>query len=271
MSTTKSKVDYDYTAGKVAQTGRKSNLSMFMVMLGFTFFSASMWVGQELAAGLDFKGFILALLLGGLILGAYTGALGYIGAESGLTLDLLARRSFGVKGSWLPSAMISFTQVGWFGVGLAMFAIPVAKEIMGLEVTPDHMPAMGYVLVAIAGILMTASAYFGIKSLTLISYIAVPLVAILGTVAMILAVKRGDTGLIEQFSKGTKDLSVIAGAGMVIGSFVSGGTATPNFTRFAKNANVGLWVTVIAFFLGNSLMFLFGAVSSIYVGGNDIF
>ena len=267
----KSKVDYDYTAGKVAQTGRKNNLSMFMIMLGFTFFSASMWVGQEMAAGLDFKGFILAMLLGGVILGAYTGALGYIGAESGLTLDMLARRSFGTKGSWLPSAMISFTQMGWFGVGLAMFAIPVAKEIMGLEVTPDHMPAMGYVLVAVAGILMTASAYFGIKSLTLISYIAVPLVAILGTVAMILAIKRGDAGLVEQFSRGTKDLSIIAGAGLVVGSFVSGGTATPNFTRFAKNARVGLWVTVVAFFIGNSLMFLFGAVSSIYVGGNDIF
>jgi Purine-cytosine permease and related proteins len=268
---TKTKVDFDYTAGKVAQAGRKSNLSMFMIMLGFTFFSASMWVGQQMAAGLDFKGFILAMLLGGVILGAYTGALGYIGAESGLTLDMLARRSFGTRGSWLPSAMISFTQMGWFGVGLAMFAIPVAKEIMGLDVTPDHMPAMGYVLVAIAGILMTASAYFGIKSLTLISYIAVPLVAILGTVAVILAVKRGDAGLIEQFSRGTKDLSVIAGAGLVVGSFVSGGTATPNFTRFAKNAKVGLWVTVIAFFIGNSLMFLFGAVSSIYAGGNDIF
>ena len=268
---TKTKVDFDYTAGKVAQAGRKSNLSMFMIMLGFTFFSASMWVGQQMAAGLDFKGFILAMLLGGVILGAYTGALGYIGAESGLTLDMLARRSFGTRGSWLPSAMISFTQMGWFGVGLAMFAIPVAKEIMGLDVTPDHMPAVGYVLVAIAGILMTASAYFGIKSLTLISYIAVPLVAILGTVAVILAVKRGDAGLIEQFSRGTKDLSVIAGAGLVVGSFVSGGTATPNFTRFAKNAKVGLWVTVIAFFIGNSLMFLFGAVSSIYAGGNDIF
>ena len=268
---TKTKVDYDYTAGKVAQTGRKSNLSMFMIMLGFTFFSASMWVGQEMAAGLDFKGFILAMLLGGVILGAYTGALGYIGAESGLTLDLLARKSFGTKGSWLPSAMISFTQMGWFGVGLAMFAIPVAKEIMGLDVTPDHMPVLGYVLVAVAGILMTASAYYGIKSLTIISYIAVPMVAILGTVAMILAISRGDAGLVEQFSRGTKDLSVIAGAGLVVGSFVSGGTATPNFTRFAKNARVGLWVTVIAFFIGNSLMFLFGAVSSIYAGGNDIF
>ena len=268
---TKTKVDYDYTAGKVAQTGRKSNLSMFMIMLGFTFFSASMWVGQEMAVGLDFKGFILAMLLGGVILGAYTGALGYIGAESGLTLDLLARKSFGTKGSWLPSAMISFTQMGWFGVGLAMFAIPVAKEIMGLDVTPDHMPVLGYVLVAVAGILMTASAYYGIKSLTIISYIAVPMVAILGTVAMILAISRGDAGLVEQFSRGTKDLSVIAGAGLVVGSFVSGGTATPNFTRFAKNARVGLWVTVIAFFIGNSLMFLFGAVSSIYAGGNDIF
>ena len=267
----KPKIDVDYTTSPVDAAGRKSNLSMFMVMLGFTFFSASMWVGQQLAAGLDWWGFVWALLLGGLILAAYTGALGWIGAESGLSLDMLARRSFGTKGSWLPSAMISFTQIGWFGVGLAMFAIPVAKELMGLEVTPDHMPWQGYLLVAIAGILMTASAYFGIKSLTIISYIAVPAVAILGTVAMIMAIQRGDAGLVEQFAKGTKDLGIIAGAGLVVGSFVSGGTATPNFTRFAKSARVGLWTTVIAFFIGNSLMFLFGAVSSIYVGGNDIF
>ncbi len=265
------RTDVDYTNEPVGKAGRKSALSMFMVMLGFTFFSASMWVGQQLAAGLDFAGFLFALLLGGLILAAYTGALGFIGAESGLSLDLLAHKSFGTKGSWLPSAMISFTQIGWFGVGLAMFAIPVAKEIFGLEVTPDHMPAAGYILVAVAGILMTASAYFGIKSLTIISYIAVPAVAVLGTVAMILAVKRGDLGLVEQFAVGAKDLGVIAGAGLVIGSFVSGGTATPNFSRFAKSGRVGLLVTVVAFFLGNSLMFLFGAVSSIYAGGNDIF
>ncbi|MCR5465200.1 MAG: cytosine permease [Bacteroidales bacterium] len=271
MSKQNQKVDVDYTNSRVDASGRKSTLSMFMVMLGFTFFSASMWAGQNLAAGLDFSGFIWALLLGGLILGGYTGTLGWIGAESGLTLDMLARRSFGEKGSYLPSAMISFTQIGWFGVGLAMFAIPVAKEIMGLEVTPDYMPWQGYLLVLIAGILMTASAYFGIKSLTIISYIAVPAVAILGTVAMIMAVTRGDAGLVEQFAKGTKDLGIIAGAGLVIGSFVSGGTATPNFARFAKSPKIGLIVTVIAFFIGNSLMFFFGAVSSIYVGGNDIF
>lgn len=130
-----------------------------------------MWVGQQLADGLDFWGFLGSLILGGIILGIYTGLLGYVGAKTGLSLDLLSQRAFGEKGSYLPSAMTSFTQIGWFGVG----------------------------------------------------------------------------------------------------SFVSGGTATPNFARFAKNGKAGAITTVVAFFIGNSLMFFFGAVSSIFVGGNDIF
>ena len=258
-------VDIDYAENAVPRTERRSFLTMFMIMLGFTFFSASMWVGQQLADGLDLPGFIGALIVGGAILALYTGRLGYVGAETGLSLDLLARKAFGTKGSYLPSAMISFTQIGWFGVGIAMFAIPVANELLGGS------KAAEWILVIVAGICMTASAYFGIKSLTVVSYIAVPCVAILGTVAMILAVKRGDMTLVQQFAKSSGSLSVISGAGLVVGSFVSGGTATPNFSRFAKDGKAGVITTVIAFFIGNSLMFFMGGISSIYVGGNDIF
>jgi len=265
MSEKNTKVDIDYAEAAVPKTSRRGLLTMFMIMLGFTFFSASMWVGQNLSNGLDLGGFIGALILGGIILGAYTGLLGYVGAETGLSLDLLSRKAFGTKGSWLPSAMISFTQIGWFGVGLAMFAIPVAKELLG-----DSQAAM-WALVIVAGVCMTASAYFGIKSLTIVSYIAVPLVAVLGTIAMVLAVQRGDGTFVDNFAKSSGTLTVIGGAGLVMGSFVSGGTATPNFTRFAKNGKVGLITTVVAFFIGNSLMFFFGAVSNVYVGGNDIF
>ena len=226
-------VDIDFAEAAVPQYARRGIVTMFMIMLGFTFFSASMWVGQELADGLDFGGFLVSLIIGGLILSLYTGLLGYVGAETGMSLDLLARKAFGSKGSYLPSAMISFTQIGWFGVGIAMFAIPVANELLGGSTAAE------WALVIIAGACMTASAYFGIKSLTLISYIAVPL--------------------------------VVGGAGLVIGSFVSGGTATPNFSRFARNGRIGAITTVIAFFIGNSLMFFFGAISSVYVGGNDIF
>ena len=258
-------VDIDYADQAVPKEGRKGFLTMFMIMLGFTFFSASMWVGQQMAAGLDFWGFIKSLLLGGAILGVYTGLLGYVGAKTGLSMDLLAKRAFGEKGSYLSSAMISFTQIGWFGVGVAMFAIPVSGELLGGS------KAAMWALVLVAGGCMTASAYFGIDSLTVVSYIAVPLVAILGTVAMVMAVRQGNGTIVDQFAVSSGSVTVIGGAGMVVGSFVSGGTATPNFARFSKTALQSVIVTVVAFFIGNSLMFCFGAFSGVYVGGNDIF
>ena len=265
MTEKRKTVDIDYSNTAVPQSARRSFITMFMIMLGFTFFSASMWVGQQMAEGLDFPNFLGAIILGGIILSFYTGTLAYVGAKTGLSMDLLARKAFGNKGSYLSSAMISFTQIGWFGVGVAMFAIPVANELFGGNQT------VMYALVIIAGVLMTSTAYFGIKSLTIISYIAVPCVAILGTIAMILAVQRGNGTFIENFAKNSGTLTLIGGAGLVIGSFVSGGTATPNFTRFARTPREAIIATVIAFFVGNTLMFFMGAVSSIYVGGNDIF
>ncbi|MEI3275956.1 MAG: cytosine permease [Fusicatenibacter saccharivorans] len=123
-------------------------------------------------------------------------------------------------------------------------AIPVSKELLGGST------AAQWGLVILAGVCMTASAYFGIESLTIVSYIAVPSVAILGTSPWSCLMRRRN---------------------LFFGSFVSGGTATPNFARFAKNGKAGAITTVVAFFIGNSLMFFFGAVSSIFVGGNDIF
>lgn len=59
--------------------------------------------------------------------------------------------------------------------------------------------------------------------------------------------------------------------GIVVGSFVSGGTATPNFSRFAKTPKVAIIATVVAFFVGNSIMMVFGAVGGAVTGVADIF
>ena len=61
---TEQKVDIDYADRVVPEEGKKGFVTMFMIMLGFTFFSASMWAGQQLAAGLDFWGFLKSLLFG---------------------------------------------------------------------------------------------------------------------------------------------------------------------------------------------------------------
>ncbi|WP_031386539.1 cytosine permease [Desulfonatronum thiodismutans] len=253
-------VDADYSLERVPFTARKGFWSMFVIMLGFTFFSASMSVGAKIGNGLDLHDFLLAVVIGGAILGAYTGTLAYIGSTTGLSLDLLAQRSFGSLGSYLPSALISFTQIGWFGVGVAMFAIPSAQL---LNISP-------FTLLILAGTLMTGSAYFGIKGLEVISFISVPLITILGVYSMVTATVEGG-GLVGIFARSAGDLTVFAGVGMVIGSFVSGGTATPNFIRFAKNNKIAVITTVIAFFIGNTLMFAFGAVGGAFTGQDDIF
>lgn len=61
-------------------------------------------------------------------------------------------------------------RVGWFGVGVAMFAIPVGKAT-GLDIN---------LLIAISGLLMTVTVFFGISALTVLSVIAVPAIACLG-------------------------------------------------------------------------------------------
>jgi cytosine permease len=253
-------IDVDYSLEPVPASARRGFWPMFFIMLGFTFFSASMSVGAKLGNGLDLSGFTLAVLIGGVILAAYTGVLAYIGSATGLSLDLLAQRSFGKHGSYLPSALISFTQLGWFGVGAAMFAIP-ASELLGINPV---------ILVIIAGACMTASAYFGIKGLEVVSYIAVPLIAALGIYSMVTSTVAGG-GLSAIFAKSAGSITVFTGIGMVVGSFISGGTSTPNFIRFAKSNKIAVITTIIAFFLGNTLMFAFGAVGGAFTGKDDIF
>ena len=253
-------MDYDYSLTEVGQESKKGLFSMFVIMLGFTFFSASMWTGGTLGAGLESMEFILAVLAGNLILGVYTGALAYIGAKTGLSTHLLARYSFGEKGSYLGSFLLALTQVGWFGVGVAMFAIPV-NRVTGIDMT---------VLIYVSGILMTATAYFGIKAVTILSAIAVPSIAILGGTSILEAVKHaGGTEAIMSISPAS-NIGIVAGISMCIGTFISGGTLTADFARFSKDRKTGVLSAVVAFFIGNSLMFLFGAVGAKVFNTSDI-
>ncbi|MFS1876188.1 cytosine permease [Enterovibrio norvegicus] len=252
--------DNNYSLGPVPMAARKGVLSLTMVMLGLTFFSASMWTGGTLGTSLSFNDFFLAVLLGNLLLGIYTSILGYIGASSGLSTHLLARFSFGAKGSWLPSLILGGTQVGWFGVGVAMFALPVQKAT-GIDTN---------ILIAVAGLAMTATVYFGIAALMILSAIAVPAIALLGGYSVLEAIDS--VGGIEQLQSLSPEnpLNFSTALALVVGSFISAGTLTADFVRFGKSPRTAVIVTMVAFFIGNSLMFIFGAAGGAATGQADI-
>ena len=252
--------DKNYSHGPVPISARKGGLALTFVMLGLTFFSASMWTGGALGTGLDFHDFFLAVLIGNLLLGIYTAFLGFIGSKTGLTTHLLARYSFGIKGSWLPSFLLGGTQVGWFGVGVAMFAIPVGKAT-GWDINW---------LIGISGVLMTVTVIFGISALTVLSVVAVPAIAILGSYSVYLAVPdMGGMNALQSITP-TKPIDFNLALAMVVGSFVSAGTLTADFVRFGRRPKIAVLVAIVAFFLGNSLMFIFGAAGAASLGMADI-
>ena len=51
-------VDTDYSLEAVPMSARKGFGSMFVIMMGFTFFSASMSAGAKMANGMDLGTFI---------------------------------------------------------------------------------------------------------------------------------------------------------------------------------------------------------------------
>lgn len=252
--------DYEFSA--VQDDGRRGMWSMLIIMLGFSFFSASMWAGGTIGSALTSPAFIAAVLLGNLLLSCYTGLLAYIAGKTHLSTHLLAHYSFGRKGSYLPSLLLAVTQTGWFGVGVAMFAVPVSKLFPEVPL---------WILVWGAGLLMTSTAYFGIRALAWLSAVAVPAIIILGCMSMQMAIN--DFGGWREWLEVVPEaepMSLMTAVGLVVASFISGGTLTPDFVRFSRNAKISVTSTVVAFFIGNSLMFLFGAVGAALYQLNDI-
>ncbi|BCV24341.1 cytosine permease [Gelria sp. Kuro-4] len=253
--------DEDFALAPVPAEKKRGFWSVLAVMLGFTFFSASMWAGGTL--GTSFRlwpDLVLVVLGGNLILGLYTGLLGDVAAGTNLSTHLLARYAFGRRGSALASFLLAATQIGWFGVGVAMFALPIYKAT-GWNL---------YLLLALAGALMTSTAYVGYKAMEILSFIAVPAIALLGSFSVSRAVEAaGGIGALAGLAP-QNALSVAAALTMVVGSFASGGTLTPDFVRYARTRRTGVAATIIAFLIGNSLMFFFGAAGAAVTGKADI-
>ena len=65
-------------------------------------------------------------------------------------------------------------------------------------------------------------------------------------------------------------MTMSAALAAVVGTFISGGTLTPDFTRFSKDRKTAMSTTVIAFLIGNSLMLAFGAIGAMVTGQSDI-
>lgn len=253
----------DYPLSEVPKNSRQGLLPMAAVLLGFTFFTATMWAGGTLGKAFSFSELLWVILAGNLLLGAYASALAFIAYKSGLNSVLMGRFCFGEVGSKLSDFILGFTQIGWYAWGTATIAIVLVKTTGLAEgwQTP---------LMVLFGFAFCVTAMIGFRGLDLLSRIAVPAMLLFILISLYTGlVDVGGVGALMGIEPG-ESMSFAAAVTVVIGTFISGGTQATNWSRFAKSGKVAVGATMAAFFVGNGLMVLTGALGTLIYQQADI-
>ena len=244
---------------------RKPLWIMIIIMAGFSIFSATIWVGADIANSFKMIDLIWIILVGNILLTIYIALLGYVGGQTGLSTHMLSQRIFGKHGYKLTSMLTTITQLGWFGVGLMMFVIPVSK-VLGV----DQQPWIVAIILIVAGVAMISSAFVGIRALTWVSAVSVPLVIIFGFIMMAFAISSTHGANWNPTPGAENPYTSMEAIGLVFATFVSGGTLAPDFVRWAKNGKHAVLSIVFSFLLFSTLMLIFGAFSFYGTGQNDL-
>ena len=214
---------------------------------------------------MDLKTAIIAILIGNLILSLYGGALGAVGANGGVAAAMCSRHSFGREGSKIVGILLAVVMLGWFAVQVGFFGSTMAALFPQAGFITSK-----YVAAAWGGILMMLTAYFGYKGLNMLSYVAVPLIAILSLVGIVFAVK-GAGGLSAMMSIApTEPMTIGAAIVTIVGSFAGGATAQADITRYAKDEKTSWGGTIFGYFVANSFIILAGYFVTLATGESEL-
>lgn len=253
----------DYTLVNVPPEGKKKWMANFIVLLGFTFLSTTMAAGASVGVAFPFKSLILILLTGSMILSCYTAMICYVAAKTGLTTFVLARFALGKSGAKWADILLGGTQVIWYAVQTAYMGLLFAN---GLGLQKYFVP-----ITIFWGLVMGATAIKGTRGMEIIAYVAlVPFVYLVYKVpSLSIAHVGGAEGLLGMVAS-NPGMTFTAAVTIVIGTFISGGTNTPNWARFAKTPWQGFTAGFFSFLLGTIVMVFSGMLGGICFQSDDM-
>ena len=111
--------------------------------------------------------------------------------------------------------------------------------------------------------------HMGYKGLNILSYIAVPSIAILSVVGVCVAVKgSGGWNAIMNLVP-PKPMTISASIVAIVGSFAGGAAAQSDITRYAKDAKTSWLGTVFGYLIANTFVILAGYLITAATGESD--
>lgn len=257
-------VDQDYPLMHVPLSARKSLVAISAVLIGFTFFTPTMASGAALGAAFRFDQLVVIITGGSLILGIYVATMCAISARTGLTCVLQAKYTFGNIGAKWSDIILGGTQIFWYAITAeymgSLFSMALNLNTNGWKIF----------FIIFWGIIMGATALYGVRAMAIVSYVAMPLMGVLMVIVMVMAIREaGSMDAIRAIAP-TSTMTVTSAITVIVGTFASGGTQAGNWARFAKNGKIAFIAGLLGFLIGNGIMIFSGMIGGLVFATGDL-
>ncbi|GAB5457794.1 MAG: cytosine permease [Henriciella sp.] len=257
-----SSADNPHAPLKEAQ--KRASLPLLTLAFGWGFLVTGLFVGGVLGSGMPFDDIIKATFLGNsvnFIIGAFVGYMGY---KTACNSGLLYKFVYGDLGAIGPAIFVALLTIGWQGIVVGSF---------GFAWTQTFDSGAFYAVALFGGLLFTATTYFGVKGLEIVSIPATVLLVLVGLYAGYSNVDAagGWSGFLALSAESSKSapLNMVQAINIVIGSWIVGAIVMPEYTRFAKKAWVAIAIPFIVLMIAQWFLQIIGAMGGVVSGTHD--
>lgn len=246
----------DYAREPVPLKERKKWYSISLVWIAIGIDLSAMLFGAQLGNGMNFNDALLSVIIGSSILGVLAAFCAYVGAVTGLSTSMISRLTFGISGAKFVSFFLAISLLGWFGVQAGFFAENAYVAIENALGVSVPIP----ILAGVGGILMMTTAIYGYRAFEKLSSWSVPLLLILVSLAVVLAISK--FGVMGLHAPVDNIYSLGMAISLVISIFVVGAVISPDVSRWARTKKDAILASFFGFFFGNSFMIIVAMILS---------
>ena len=266
----KNSADNPVTA--LSEQQRRNAGPLLALAFGWGFLVTGLFTGGLLGNGLPFwPDIVLASFLGNLVNFIIVAFVVYIGYKTACNSGILYRYVYGNAGAYIPVVFISILLIGWQGIVVGAFGATWTTALHPeLPVSEIFSSTTFYIAAVFAGILYTATTYFGVKGLEKVSIPSVAVLVFVGLYAIYLNIQQA--GGLSNFQALSAELAaknpltMVQAINLVIGSWIVGAVVMPEYTRFAKKTWVAIAIPFIVLIFAQWFLQIVGALGGIVSG-----
>jgi cytosine permease len=255
----------DYATSPVPPHVRVNAYRIALINCGLALSLTGLILGVELGANLGLARSTVAFVTGGVVLASIAAITGYVGVKVRMSSYMIIRYAFGSSGSNIVNLCMAVSLFGWFGVNASLFAQAAAE--LWTTLTGIALPEWTFTVAG--GVLMTAGAALGFRSLKLLSLLLVPVqLLVLLWLAQITLTGTAFAELLHVEPAGGVTLGDAVSA--VIGSWIVGAVNQPDLTRYGKTFADSAIAAAIPFFVAGSFIYVVAAMAGLWSGESNL-